>query len=301
MATQDKEIFARILERYDTHMTAAEKRIADHLLKHPHEGITLSVATLARRAGTSEATVVRFAKTMGFAGFLDFKQELLRRASRDLAGPARYEPPSRTLGKDTVPARSGQHGSQGHMIQPALEAHVAQVADSAVVAIAETLAALDPAAFQGMVTCLRRAHVVYTIGSGLSSFVAQMAAFKLTMVGKRAIALPESGSRCACEDQLRLADPKHDVLLAFSFPPYSKDLLALSELAAGRGLEILAFTDRRQNPLARVAAHTLVSMDAGAVPPPSLSACGVLLSALFATLPTTGAARSQAQSRRTRP
>jgi DNA-binding MurR/RpiR family transcriptional regulator len=268
MMVQEKEIFSRILERYDTHMTGAEQRIADHLLKNPHECITFSVATLAQAAGTSEATVVRFAKTLGFAGFLDFKQELLRRASRDLAHPERYD--------GIAMRRTCRVGADAASAQ---FTHVALVADSEVANIAETVEGLDCAAFEGMVNSLSRAQFIYTVGSGLSSYLARMAAYQFTILGKRAIALPESGS--AYEEQMRLADARQDVLFAFSFPPYSKGVLSLAEFAASRGVDVLGITDRRQSPLARVSTHALVAANDNPLPLNSMTASTVLLTALL--------------------
>jgi DNA-binding MurR/RpiR family transcriptional regulator len=264
-----KEIFARILESYDSHMTAAEQRIADHLLKHPHEGITFSVATLAQGAGTSEATVVRFAKTLGFAGFLDFKQELLRRASRELAGPERYESLSNTVGSNPVSTSKGPHG-------PTL----AQIADSEVANIAETIENLDAESFTQCVALLASAPIVYTVGSGLSSYFARMAAYQFTMIGKRTIALPEGAS--AYEEQLKLATPKADVLLAFSFPPYSKSVLSLAEFAREQGIPCVCITDRRQSPMARLAQCALFASNDNPLPINSMTASGVLLTAILA-------------------
>lgn len=263
-----KEIFARILERYDSHMTAAEQRIADHLLKNPHEGITFSVATLAQGAGTSEATVVRFAKTLGFSGFLDFKQELLRRASLELAAPERYEGVAGTL---ATKATLGSHS-----------ALVAQIADSEVANIAETLEHLSGETFAQVVALLKTAPVVYTVGSGFSSHLARMAAYQLTMIGKRSFALPESAS--AYEDQLKLATPHADVLFAFSFPPYSKSVLALVEYARNRGLACVCFTDRRQSPMSKLADYALLASNNSALPINSMTASGVLLTALLASV-----------------
>jgi len=56
-----------------THLGVAEKRIADQLRKDPTEIVHLSITELAERSHASEATVVRFARKLGFKGYQDLK------------------------------------------------------------------------------------------------------------------------------------------------------------------------------------------------------------------------------------
>jgi RpiR family transcriptional regulator, carbohydrate utilization regulator len=51
----------------------AEKRIADQLKEDPKEIVHLSITELAEKSGVSEATVVRFARKLGFKGYQDLK------------------------------------------------------------------------------------------------------------------------------------------------------------------------------------------------------------------------------------
>jgi len=54
-------------------LAAAEKRIADLLKENPRDIIHLSITELAERSNVSEATVVRFARKLGFKGYQDLK------------------------------------------------------------------------------------------------------------------------------------------------------------------------------------------------------------------------------------
>jgi DNA-binding MurR/RpiR family transcriptional regulator len=51
----------------------AEKRIADQLKEDLKEIVHLSITELAEKSGVSEATVVRFARKLGFKGYQDLK------------------------------------------------------------------------------------------------------------------------------------------------------------------------------------------------------------------------------------
>ena len=59
-------------------MTDSEKRIADYILDFPEKIYKISINDLAKIIDVSLPTVFRFAKTLGFEGFKDFKVELIK-------------------------------------------------------------------------------------------------------------------------------------------------------------------------------------------------------------------------------
>ena len=50
-----------------------EKKIADWLMNHPSELISLSISEVAVVCGCGDATVIRFAKRLGLSGFQELK------------------------------------------------------------------------------------------------------------------------------------------------------------------------------------------------------------------------------------
>ena len=58
--------------KYGT-LSKSEKKIADFLLDGDGGEMPIYITDFARRCGTSEATVVRFAKRLGFEGFQQLK------------------------------------------------------------------------------------------------------------------------------------------------------------------------------------------------------------------------------------
>ena len=50
-----------------------EQRIADWILNNPGGLVPLSITELAARAGCGEATILRFAKRLGFNGYQELK------------------------------------------------------------------------------------------------------------------------------------------------------------------------------------------------------------------------------------
>jgi len=70
--------FVGHIQKYQDSFSKTEKKIAEYLIQNLEQALTFSVEDLARATGTSGATVVRFCRTMGFRGFMDFKFQMER-------------------------------------------------------------------------------------------------------------------------------------------------------------------------------------------------------------------------------
>ena len=64
-----------ITERFSS-LTKSEKRIANYIRKNPEESAFLSAAEVAEKLGVSEATMVRFARSMGFPSYPSMRNSL---------------------------------------------------------------------------------------------------------------------------------------------------------------------------------------------------------------------------------
>lgn len=254
----NEDMFSRILEKYYPSMTPSERRIADYLIQYPHESIRMSVAILARVAKTSESTVVRFARSLGFKGFLEMKSELQRRASRELSIPMRHSQDNAEEGKSLLCA----------------------IADQELANIDQTLAQISVASLQAMSKTLCEADVVYTLGSGSSAMLAQITSYQLTLQGKRSFFLGQSSSSYI--DQLRLARSPDDILWLFSFPPYSSFVIDAAKFATSRGITCIAITDRSVSPIVPIVSTVLYAANDNIFPSNSLTASLLLIRALVA-------------------
>lgn len=77
-------------------LSPAERQVADWVLRQPGTVLSLPVASIAREAGVSQPTVIRFCRSMGCHGLSDFKLRLAQgNVARDTA-PARIASPSGT-------------------------------------------------------------------------------------------------------------------------------------------------------------------------------------------------------------
>lgn len=74
-----------IHERLAAHrasLSASERAVAEYLASHPDEVALSSAADIGRLTGTSDATVVRTSKALGYAGFRELKHTHLENISR---------------------------------------------------------------------------------------------------------------------------------------------------------------------------------------------------------------------------
>jgi RpiR family carbohydrate utilization transcriptional regulator len=77
-------------------LSPAERQVADWVLRQPGTVLSLPVAAIAREAGVSQPTVIRFCRSMGCHGLSDFKLRLAQgNVARDTA-PTRIASPSGT-------------------------------------------------------------------------------------------------------------------------------------------------------------------------------------------------------------
>ncbi|MCK5704459.1 MAG: MurR/RpiR family transcriptional regulator, partial [Cyclobacteriaceae bacterium] len=57
-----------INKRYNS-LSKTEKRVAEYIQKHMDEAVVLTLQGLAEKCDTSDATVLRFCRSLGYMGF----------------------------------------------------------------------------------------------------------------------------------------------------------------------------------------------------------------------------------------
>ena len=58
-------------------LSKSEKRVAEYIQNHMDEAVVLTLQGLAKKCNTSDATVLRFCRSLGYMGFADFKISLV--------------------------------------------------------------------------------------------------------------------------------------------------------------------------------------------------------------------------------
>ncbi|MBK8791785.1 MAG: MurR/RpiR family transcriptional regulator [Holophaga sp.] len=209
-------------------LTAGQRRVVDCLLNDPLLGALWGIETLAERAQVSVTTVIRVARYFGFEGFADFRQTL-KEACRNLSTP-----PTRGI---QLP--SGAPDSRGLL---------AEVARRDATNTQTLLQEVDQHLLAEAVRRLANAHQRLALGRGPAQIMCEMLAYQIAQAGLFCMV----GSPADYSTQVENLTPK-DLLVVVSLTPYNRETLNAATAAREAGVPVLAFTDRRESPLARLA------------------------------------------------
>jgi DNA-binding MurR/RpiR family transcriptional regulator len=123
---------------------------------------------------------------------------------------------------------------------------------------------------------LKAGHV-YTLGLGISSLMSQALAYSLNQVGVRATAFVHDYETFL--EQLEFVTPS-DLIVAFSFPPYSKETIDLAKTARDRKVPVIAITDKLTSPVTFFSRKVLAIRSQNILFTNSFSAISVVINAL---------------------
>src|SRR5947209_12192472 len=176
-------------------LNGAQKRLG-HYLQNDSSALLLSnVSDLAQAVSVSKSTVVRFAKSLGYKGFPEFRREIQKEMHRKLRAADRMEETFAELGND--------------------ENIFAKLIKRDVQLLEETLQAASFSDFHKAVEIILRARKVFLIGLNASMALAYLLHFRLVRVKKEAHWIFLTGGTSLLE-QLAFMD-RGDVLIAIDF------------------------------------------------------------------------------------
>lgn len=223
---------------------------------HPLRVIALSAEEVAQQSGVSLAAVNRFARSTGFEGFAHLKAELAEEL-QDAAEPIRKLMPHSGMPSNGARIAGGSFDIAQRNLQVAAQA-------------------LDSKSLEHAARRILKARVLYTLGLGMSSYLAHTAAHLLMPYAPVVTHLAgDGGTEAAARRMTRIGD--EDVLLAVSLPRYSRDTASLARYARERGAWVLSITDRPGAPLAAHAdAVLLAPADHGVLSSSAVAALAVI-------------------------
>jgi DNA-binding MurR/RpiR family transcriptional regulator len=210
----------------------AERRVAEGVLAEPERIPPLSIGDLARRSSTSEATVVRFSKRAGFAGYPDLRSAIAMHVGRSAASPRR----SWLALTDIAP-------------DDALEDIVAKAGQRDAQAITETVEQLDIGVLGRVIESLTLARSIEIYGIGASGLVAVDLQQKLRRIGFSAVATVDGHAAMTSAALLT----ERDVAVGISHSGETLDVLDPLRLARGRGCTTVAITNYPRSSLGHLA------------------------------------------------
>lgn len=221
----------------DLNLTQTEKAIADFLFDNYDNLAFLTISDFATRSKTSEASVIRFLRRLGFSGYSEFKQVLqgdfIGRNAEALTPGQKYRSENGNLRLSDLANR---------IVLQAIENlyHTFEQMDSEGTSIKEVS------------HLLARSNRVYVGGFRGPHCCASYLAQRLNLLRGNVVLL-ENSTADAIE---RIADcTEGDCVVVFTFPRYSTIGGSMLEIAKGKGATTVLVTDSVSCPFSRHADH----------------------------------------------
>ncbi|MEW5724137.1 MAG: MurR/RpiR family transcriptional regulator [Thermodesulfobacteriota bacterium] len=217
----DRNVVQVIRDHYPN-LNDTFRRIADFVLLNLEKATYSSLLEISRDIGVSDATLIRFARALGFRGFRDFRESLIKHI-RKIIYPIQ---------------KPGLLPGDGR------ESYLTLVRDKDVEYIKKTMNSLDLGDFEALVNLVRTSRRIYCLGWGCSSFLAEYLAHSLVLLSFDAVAVVRE--RRPLVQQLLLAGDD-DLLVVFDIILYSTEVLeAVEYVRREKKTKIVTFTNDAQ-------------------------------------------------------
>jgi len=214
-----KQISEIVRDRFEN-FTKSERRIARYILKNQDEAAFLPASELSERLRLSEATVVRFAQTLGFSGFPEMRTSLQDQYRSRVTHSAR------------IRERLDELRLAGDIFE--------QMTISEIDFLTQALQTVDREALRQAVDLLQERKRVFVFGLGPSITLVDLLEIRLTRFGRHVIPLTTAGREVLDSLLLLTAD---DLMFVIGFFDVTPTLQLILEHAQNQGCPTILLTD----------------------------------------------------------
>lgn len=209
-------------------LSPSEARVARAAINDPAGTAASTINQLARRCDTSETTVIRLCRTLGFGGYPEFRLSLAAAAGANVE--------EEYLSGDILPSDSTEQ-----VVRKVTGADAQAITDTAQMV---SIRSLDEAA-----KAIGAAARIDLFGAGASAFVAQDLQYKLHRIGLTCHCFADPHSAISSAALLG----RGDVALGLSHTGATNDTIRYLDVAARGGATTVAITNHPQARIARSA------------------------------------------------
>lgn len=207
----------RIEEKYNS-FSEKEKLVAKYVIDHYSESMLLSSTELAQMAKVSHTAVIRFAKDMGYSGYMEYKKELR----------TEYAPAHRVYGSLSNMDK-GQEGDYLHKYFRSLINDVNDFTDK-----------IDIDILTKMADQIMKTKRLYLVGFGSDELVVHFLKNYVNLMGVQCIPVTEEG--LALKEKLFLMDSEDTVFLSV-YPTLMQSEIWVGKYAKEKNATIMLITD----------------------------------------------------------
>lgn len=250
-----KEIKEKITSKYNS-LPKNQKKIADYFIDNFDKIPFVNVQDLSFATGVSVASVVRFSQRAGFKGFSELRDSITGSLQKELTN------------KQIFPL------FEKHRVEEDL---LTEVANLDIKNINDTLNLVERKTFNYVIDRISMSERVFTAGLGISYLLSEILAYQLTQVGISSSVLQHSHT--LFNEHILFLNPK-DILIVFSFPPYSKETIEAAEYASKRKIDVISITNKHASPVTFYSKANLIVKSENMLYTNSFAAISVLINAV---------------------
>ena len=221
-----KNLLKIIEERIPT-FSKSQKLISSYILENYDKAAYMTASKLGSVVNVSESTVVRYAIELGFEGYPEFQHSLQEIVRTRLTTFQRMEVTNSLIGDGDV---------------------LTKVLMSDVEKIKRTLEEIDRTDFERAVEKIMNARNIYILGMGSASVLARALNINLRMMFDNVRFILATSASEIYEQIMSVGEG--DVVVALSFPRYSKKVVGAVSFARNSGADVIAITDSPVSPIA---------------------------------------------------
>ncbi len=212
--------FSQLIATHYNDLTKSEKRIADFMRRSLDEAAFQSAAEIAGQLELSEATMVRFARTLGFESYPALREALQENYRRRMTHSARLR------------SRLDDLREAGDIFE--------RMVASEIDYLTEALQTLDRNALNAAVELLRTHQRVFVFGLGPSVSLVELLQIRLTRAARHVVLLNTSGQEILEPLMLMNCD---DLLIAIGFFNLTPALQMVLDYANHHKTPVILVTD----------------------------------------------------------
>ena len=231
-----KNDILKYIEENKSGVSKSQKQIASFIKEHYDKAAYMTAAKLGHEVGVSESTVVRFVMELGFEGYPEFQRSLKELIRAKLTAVQRVEVTNNLIG-------------EGDVLEKVLYSDIEK--------IKKTAADIDRDSFNAAVKNITSAKNIYIVGMRASSYLSGFLNYSLRMIFDNVRLIQTTSGSETFEQMMSIGEG--DVLIAVSFPRYSKSVIRCVGYAKKAGADVIALTDSKSSPLAEKADQLLVA------------------------------------------
>lgn len=219
-------------------LRTSEKKAADYVLEHLDEIVDTGLSELAKQAGVSQPTVMRFVNALGFDGYRAFKHRVIseigkHKENKNISVMYGYEVTAKD-DRRTIPAR---------------------ITATSIRMLEETLKSISIEVYEKVVDAILSAERIELYGVENSGTVCSDLYTKLIYLGLNCRYYEDPYIQRICAGSLK----KSDIAIGISYSGYSEDTVEALKTAKKQGAVTVAITNFKDALISKYADYVISS------------------------------------------